>query len=566
MLPVYDIFGIGAAVENFIRGLFFGMIKVLMSMISGMLDAMINGVLSFSVLDSTWVKDAYSACVLVMFIVLPTKLIYEVLFAILTDNDQALDYGKKIMGCITCVFIAIAIPTGIPMMNTLIVDCAKVVSTDVSSNEDTLGNSILASVYVGFGGMAEQGPHGARKLVETYQKDYFSIVERDADDNYVWQFSELMTIVGMVIYVVLLFVITIQIATRVCMIALLYIMGPLCCTSLTKYQDPTAFTVWKNTIVGQMAMNFAQIVSLSFMANIVGLISKIGTSSFTGLPVTMAQLALYFGSFSLVISLPSFVQAMIGGYGAGAMDIASQMQSFMHMARAGTVGLASGAIAGAIGRRSSYTGHREGGLRGAIAGNKRQDGTRTGGITGNTVGNKDKHGNRQGGIRGAVMGDVSSRGGTSVRSGGLRGAFMGSKASQTNEDGSQSVVRSGGLRGMAVGQTTATATPESSEGGTSGESSKQYQGGLRGAVMGATTVSRSGGSVTRSRSGGIVGRAKGVAQRKKTGDNITRKQATTTPRTSTRKQSSGFGSVRRRETPFEKEMREYDEKRGGRNK
>lgn len=39
---LYDIFGIGETIGNFVRGLFWGMIESLMNMVAGMLDALIK--------------------------------------------------------------------------------------------------------------------------------------------------------------------------------------------------------------------------------------------------------------------------------------------------------------------------------------------------------------------------------------------------------------------------------------------------------------------------------------------------------------------------------------------
>lgn len=500
-LPIYDVFGIGAAVEDFVRGLFWGIIKVLMNMVTGMLDAMINGVLSFGVLSIDWVADGFQACFIIMFVVIPVKVTYEILFSLLTDNEQTMDYSKKFFGAITAVIIAASVPTAIPMINNLMVEASKVATTDITESSTSLGNTLVSSVYVGFGGMAQQGPQGADKLVESYQTDNFSITERDANDDYMWQFSEFMVIIGMTIYVVLLFAITIQIATRIFMIAFLYIISPLCATSLTKYQDPQAFNVWKNTIMGQMAMNFTQIFGLSFLSNVVGMISNIGTDTFSGLPVTMAQLALYFGAFSLTLSAPSFVQSMIGGYASGTLDTLNQMQSGLHMMKAGTIGLATAGATAMIGRRNSYTGYREGGLRGAIAGNKHNDGTRRGGIVGATVGQKDVHGHRQGGVRGAVVGDTIKRGSTDIRSGGLRSVFTGTKATTTGKDGTRSVLQSGGIVGLTRGSRLDSYGADDSTPSTS-----VYSGGFRGRIMGQTTVQSGEDGVIRSRSGGARGK------------------------------------------------------------
>lgn len=494
---------IGEAVGDIIRNLFWGMITVLMSMVKGMIDAMINGVLSFGILNSQWVVDAFNMCITVMFLLLPVKIIYEILFAILTDNEQATDYGKKIFGCITAIMIAISLPTAIPLFNNITVESAQAITGDIASNNNKLGTSLISSVYVGFGGMPENGKYGAKKLVDSYTKGDFDITQRE-DGVYVWDFSEFMVIIGLAIYTVLIFAITIQIAGRIFMIAMLYILGPICLTSLTKYQDPQAFNVWKNSILGQMAMNFIQIMSLSFLANMVEAISNIGTSTFTGVPVVMAQLALYLGAFSFIITMPKFVQAMIGGYSSGIMESMNELRSGFSLGKAATIGLAGATVASTVGRRNSYTGYREGGLRGLVAGNKRQNGTRTGGIVGNTIGNKDVDGNRQGGIRGAVMGDTLNRNGTSIRSGGLVGAFRGSKATSQGKDGTVKTSLSGGLRGAVAGATMMQAAAD-------GAVSSYAAGGLAGIIRGTKQVQQAAdGSSQTVYEGGIRGAYEGT--------------------------------------------------------
>ena len=539
---LYDIFGIGETIGNFVRGLFWGMIESLMNMVAGMLDALIKGVLTFGILDSKWVSDAYSAALTIMFLIIPVKIIYELLFALMSDNEQTMDIGKKTGGIILCVMLSVSIPVVVPLANTLTVDMAETLTTDVTTKESQLGSSLLSSVFVGFGGMAENGEHGSKKLVEEYKKKDFDITARNDDDNFVWDFSELMVIIGMVIYLVLLFAINIQIATRIFLIAVLYVLGPICCTSLTKYENPNAFVVWKNTLFGQMAMNFAQIMGLSLLSAMVGSISGIGTDSFTGLPVTMAQLALYFGAFSLIITLPNFIQAMIGGYASGALEAANQIQSGLHMMKAATVGALAGGVAATVGRRNSYTGYREGGIRGAIAGNKRQNGTRTGGIVGNTVGQKDINGNRQGGIRGAVVGDMQTRGGSTIRSGGLRGAFAGTHATSVDKDGSTMTMSSGGVAGAMRGAKTTHIQKDEKTG--MEEQTKTYQGGLRGAVMGTTTVHKdTQGQIHKTRTGGL----RGVVHSRATGSHESTQSFRTTGTESRRSsQSIGFSNYRRR--------------------
>ena len=91
--------------------------------------------------------------------------------------------------------------------------------------------------------------------------------EKDQGD-YIWDFSYIGTLVGLVIFVILLGYVSIEIAMRIIMIGFWYIISPLCCLSLTNQQNPQAFNVWKNAIMGAFLVNFAQLFLLQFFMNI----------------------------------------------------------------------------------------------------------------------------------------------------------------------------------------------------------------------------------------------------------------------------------------------------------
>lgn len=284
------------------------------------------------------------------------------------------------------------------------------------------------------GGSEAYGTHSVPSSKSQAKKAYDYMVEHSGD--YIWDFSYIGTLVGLVIFVILLGYVSIEIAMRIIMIGFWYIISPLCCLSLTNQQNPQAFNVWKNAIMGAFLVNFAQLFLLQFFMNIS---SSILNNKATGVANTIASLILYFASFSVVISAPPFVQSMIGGYGAGFLESMNQMKGIWNSIGGGAVMAAGKKV---MGRHNDMTGHLTGGVRGKLFGNKNMQGQTVGGAKGafrstkqgiknagkdiarvalgkkdtnpytkdkdgNTVANSN-YGNRHGGIVGAFMGDKSN--------------------------------------------------------------------------------------------------------------------------------------------------------------
>lgn len=204
---------------------------------------------------------------------------------------------------------------------------------------------------------------------------------------------------------------------------------------MTNYQNPQAFNVWKATIFGAWAQNLTQIFLLSLF---VGLLESISSATST-MPV--ASVALYFGAFSLIMTAPNFVQAMIGGYASGILDTLNQFRGGLGMAKS----LVTGAVGSVIGRNNPHTGHLEGGARGKILGDVNAQGNRVGGARGAIFGNPDSNGNRNGGIKGATLGNSMNMGGVTGRQGGIRGAIFGNDQLASGVGGTIERTRAGGM-------------------------------------------------------------------------------------------------------------------------
>lgn len=534
---------IGEVIEDTIRNFFWGICTPLMGMMNSLLNSLLNGVLGFDILSNDFITNAYKCSIALMFLIIPVKIVYEIVTAMVKDDDAGLDLQKKMGSAFLGILIAVSLTIMVPVANTLVRQVNTTIvnmSTEFGSTDDnqfsntreyTISDNLVKSVIVGFGSMPEEGDYGANNLINNYKTEGFSITERDDNGSYRWNFSEMMTIIGLVIYIILIAMIAIQIGVRVMAIGFYYVIGPLCCTSMTNYQNPQAFTVWKNSLIGQWAMNITQIFLLSLLGNIISSISSVGDP--------IASAILYFGAFSIILTMPNFVQSMLGGYGAGVMETLNQVRGGMSMAKGATIGAISGAIGATVGHRSQYTGFRQGGLRGAVAGNKMSDGSRRGGIQGDILGNKNANGDRQGGIRGAFAGDTTtSRGAdgnvnSTTRQGGLVGALVGSRTdSNFDESGkAQTTTRQGGLRGAVMGSKTTTQGPN-------GKSVSRGNDGVRGRAvnLGRTFQNRTSSKTTSSASATSSTGASTLVKRGGTSVNNTRSAQ---PTNTTRPMSNG---------------------------
>lgn len=528
--------GVSDAIANFFRDFMWSIISTEITCVQSLINALVNGVLSFGILDNTWIKDGYTACIALMFIILPVKIIYEIIFALVRDDDNNLDINKKIAGAVVCCILAMSLSTVVPLANNLSINVSKAIigqqyednssvvsssnSASNSSNTKDFAKELVIGTLCAFGGMErnntifsyvtndkdkgmdigaerfydyitdpdealkgyEGEPSEAKKrtsdgffskgiynrwsfyyrwdtegegatdgsddwdLLGSYENDssftevgktskYFgdrsipsskeeatkayNYIEQHSGE-YIWDFGYLGTIIGLAIFVILLFIITIEVAMRIIMIGFLYIIGPLACMSLTNYSNPQAFTVWKNSILGMFLVNVTQIFMLQFLMNIASDISKAGNNS-----TVIASIALYFGAFSAVIAMPKYITSMIGGYEQGIMESLNQMKGTVGAAWGMTGGLLMGASRKVMGRHNDYTGHLTGGIRGAIAGNRNVSGERIGGFR-----------NRASTIRNSIFGSQSNSSRSSATG----------RTAETNDNSNRNV-RYGGLFG-----------------------------------------------------------------------------------------------------------------------
>lgn len=138
-------------------------------------------------------------------------------------------------------------------------------------------------------------------------------------DVYKYSLNFFMLIVLAVVTVFLLFFVAIQMAKRVMEIALMKIVGPFCCTSLTSNQ-PRAFETWTKTTMGYFLITIVQFICIGLLLNMFG--SAIKDNG------TLTGIFLIIGALLFVISTPTLISSLLGQQ-SGLMSAFGDMQSLM---------------------------------------------------------------------------------------------------------------------------------------------------------------------------------------------------------------------------------------------
>lgn len=156
-------------ISNTFRYIMWQMIKPLINVLNVLLNALLNGILPFSILSNEWVNAGYKACIILMISILPAKIAWELFYAIMMDADNV-DPSKKIFGAIMCFFIAISMQYVIPMVNNISVNASNALmqmeytgssgnnKKTMSNQQTNLSKNLVVSVLCSFGGMEKNIP------------------------------------------------------------------------------------------------------------------------------------------------------------------------------------------------------------------------------------------------------------------------------------------------------------------------------------------------------------------------------------------------------------------------
>lgn len=316
--------GIIQTISDTIRSILFGPLGAILGWIIDIVDIILTEISGFSFIDLSFVTSCYSTCMTIALVILPLKLVYEWIWLVISNDIEK--WGHKIFAVFQIVVILLATPPllttigdGVTQINKAIL-AGDVISGESSASGEDAGEGFAVTMLVATTGMEEEE---AQTFIDDFTGEDFDINVRDDEENYIYEFDFIMPMfVGLVMWIIIFFI-GLQMASRQVSLAFFKIITPLCALSLTNKENSSAFTVWKNNIIGPFLMNTVQIFLFLFMFK---LIAELGTEA-SGLAKLLFTIALLL----VIIAIPNKVAAMIGGYNAGIMEGLSSLQSSLIM-------------------------------------------------------------------------------------------------------------------------------------------------------------------------------------------------------------------------------------------
>ena len=308
-------------IEDLIREFQWLICKSTLDMLSGLLNILTGHILPFSILNDSFVTSSFNGLVVIAFAILPVKWSFEVLWAMMRDDEQNLNIYRKSLTIITVAIVMLATPIAFNIGSSIVSSSNTIILSGNDTN--TISEGVNEMLFKSFGGLDDPT---TKKIIKELKDNSLDINEEDEDDNYIYDLNFFWTIVGSLIFWILLAVITLQVSLRIISLAFYKVITPLCALSLTNYNNATPFTVLRNSVLSAFILNIAQIYLLVFLTKIIVSINQVGD--------TWAKLYLYLAGLIFVVATPNIINSMVGGYFAGISDSLNQMSSAMRTSMA----------------------------------------------------------------------------------------------------------------------------------------------------------------------------------------------------------------------------------------
>lgn len=319
--------GIIEGINNVIRGMLFSPLKCVLNWLIDIVMIILEEISGFSFIDLDFVSTCYQTVLIIVLVILPLKLIYEWIWLILGGDVEK--WGTKVTAILQIMIILLFTP---PIM-TAVAGTVKEVNTSIlagdvisDSSESTAkdaGKNFAATVLHATTNMSEKK---AKQFIDEFNSSKFDINKRNDDDEYVYDIDFIMPMFMSVALWICIFFVGLQIASRQVSLAFFKIIMPICSLSLTNRENPTAFTVCKNQLIGGFLLNIVQIFLFMFMFKLLAQLPEDASG--------IAQLLFTIALILVIISIPNKVGAMIGGYNAGIMEGLQTIQSTMMLGSA----------------------------------------------------------------------------------------------------------------------------------------------------------------------------------------------------------------------------------------
>ncbi len=313
--------GIVDAINDFVRTLLYSPLSVALKWLEDIIDIVLHEVAQFDFINLPFITDCFDLCVTAALIILPLKLVIEWIWMLVNNDTEK--WTTKVFAVFQIILVILLTPPTLDITSTTLNTINEsILGGDIggdasSTTSINTGKQFSATILIATTSLSEDE---AKDFIQKYDTSAFDINERDEDDDYIYDFDFLMPLIACLGMWALIFFAGLQIAVRLVSIGFFKIITPLSALSLTHKENPTAFIVWRNSLIGSYLLNTVQLFLFVYMFK---LISQISDATAT------AKLLFSIALIMAIIFIPNKVSAMIGGYSSGIMESMQSIQSML---------------------------------------------------------------------------------------------------------------------------------------------------------------------------------------------------------------------------------------------
>lgn len=314
------------------RNALWSIAKGILWFLDGFFD-IINGIWRYKFFDNDYVNKIFSGALIVACSWLILKVIIELIMNYIVKNDgrgsPLTIYRGVILAIVMMFLINPLFQFGYDFSTKATNAVINISGMESSSNaEGTISKALIRAMAYD----DEMKEDDKEYLLNNWKSVNINSTEGGVlgvGDCYKYSLNFFMLIVLAVVTIFLLFFVAIQMAKRVMEIALMKIVGPFCCTSLTNNQSK-AFETWTKSTMGYFLITIVQFICIGLLLNMFG--SAIKDNG------TLTGIFLIIGALLFTISTPTLISSLLGQQ-SGMMSAFGDIQSLMAVGSGVNAGL-----------------------------------------------------------------------------------------------------------------------------------------------------------------------------------------------------------------------------------
>lgn len=143
--------------QDLLQSFFWSILSGLLGMVNSLLNSIVNGVIGLDLFShNEFLSTAFNCSLALMFLAIPAKITWEIVSAMIRDDDAGMDIHKKLGSTALGIAIACSLTVGITkIINPVMQDASKAIlnvnlTNEIKSDSATsqLGDSLIESVLI----------------------------------------------------------------------------------------------------------------------------------------------------------------------------------------------------------------------------------------------------------------------------------------------------------------------------------------------------------------------------------------------------------------------------------